>query len=542
MDKEKMITQKLLKALQQVTAGVSKKTYDVKGPQWVKPTLENFIQELEDEEDLLFGDFSTSEFLELYKNTTVKEFTPEALKLMVTDSIDNEKLDDWKLPPKEWFFNPSSVPKNFRNDHETKFDLQHFQNVIPIFIEGRNLDMPILCEGGNNQYEILGGRRRIAYSLVFDIPVRAMIFKYKDIQKLSKASCRMVEAHKAIAVKLGDSKQEIIDNLEKNHAVFLTLTDKGNIFLSINAPDDEKTKCRITLVKENSEKIIQIDDNKTAYPETQKLLKALIANGIIDKSWKVRQSNFSRHYDSPEFEFYFFLDPRNTLTRSFNSSLTLYHGTSSEDWEKIKKTGLVPLFYGSNTEHGFESRYKHAGNEKVLYLAKTLNDAYNYGKTRCNSLKNKAKRAGEKKLWDERSGDGFWLNDKLVSIVVLEVTIPDISKLVADDDYINELARDAADQIWENKPDNEKEIIVEKLKKKHADIDSKWNGWRDPTHQVMLWRETDEGFAEIMKHVPKKHYQEWFESIKQKKQVGYKGIIPPKFLKEVDKKPTTERY
>jgi hypothetical protein len=218
------------------------------------------------------------------------------------------------------------------------------------------------------------------------------------------------------------------------------------------------------------------------------------------------------------------------LTRAIRGNFILYHGTSSEDWEKIKTKGLVPLFHGSNQKGGFESREKHPENTKVLYLASSKDTALHYAKARCSSLKIQAKREG-KNTMDDYGGHGVHIDGVHVYPVVLEVHVPDVARLVADDDYVNEMARALSRKIWSEKEDQEKKAILEKLKASRTDLSPDWRNWHDPLVQQMLWRETDEGFKEIMSHIPKERYTQWFESLKQSKQVGYRGIIPPKFLK-----------
>lgn len=316
------------------------------------------------------------------------------------------------------------------------------------------------------------------------------------------------------------TKESILKELNTKSFVYILVSDKGNISLNYEIPGERSVE-RLGLYAKD--KMIDLR-NEILTSSKQKLLKFLLATGIIDRTWKLKKDS----QDVTE-DFDFFLDPRNALTRSFNGKLSLYHGTSSQDWDSIKKKGLVPLLYGSNMQPGFESRFKHEGNLKVLYLTGDFYKAKQYARTRCTSIQIKAKREG-KETHEDRFG--IWIDKKQITPVVLRVAIPNINNLVADDDYINSFARDVAYKLWENKSETEKKDLIPKLKKARPDLSHNWAGWDDPTNQVMIWRETDEGFKEVMSHIPKAKYKEWFNSlIEGDNQVGYRGIIPPKFIK-----------
>ena len=335
-------------------------------------------------------------------------------------------------------------------------------------------------------------------------------------------------ALKVLALTFATDKEQIIEDLNKDGVVFLEV-HKDKIFTTLDAPR-ERRDARITLEKRDKKKV-SID---ILTPATQKILKKLKDEGIIDNTWEI-ESGRSYHVKPEKTEFDFFLNPKNTLTQAFNGKLTMYHGTSSEDYDKIKTKGLVPLYHGSNVQPGFESRFKHEKNTKVLYLTSDISAAEQYAITRCDSLGREYKKKGASVIPGLSSFEGFHvkMDDgkyKNIYPVVLSVTIPDIKNLVADDDYINDFARKIADEIWEKKPEEEKTRIIDKLKKERTDLTPDWKGWRDPTHQVMLWRETEEGFSEILSKMPKSRYSEWLKSLVEKSQLGYRGVIPPKFI------------
>lgn len=307
------------------------------------------------------------------------------------------------------------------------------------------------------------------------------------------------------------------------------LKEDGMIYLFVDSQnhvridDMQKGKRRATITLYPKGKELKLREGTVGdkiQPATQQLLQFLRKEKIIDDSWKVRGDEYSKYvgYDFKTFpskyskDFDFLTDQRNRLTDGIKD-IRLYHGTSSQDWEKIQKVGLFPLNKGTNKEGGFESRHKHEGNENVLYLTGSLKAAQQYAQTRCSSLENKAKKAG-----------------KYIKLepIVLEVRIPDARKLVADDDIVNGVAREQARKLWDKKSDAEKADLKAKL------TESAGFEVRDDSTAQMLWRETDAGFNEIMKTIPKMIYKAWLASLKRQNQVGYRGRIPASFITKLD--------
>ena len=326
--------------------------------------------------------------------------------------------------------------------------------------------------------------------------------------------------YQIVALKFAESVDSIKEKTKTEDGFIVYLTSDGNI---TTEPGDKTTTANLILFPEKRLRMRGNIGNRMD-ANYQKLYKALLQSGIIDKTWTLSGSITDTN-DTKDFDF--LADPKNTITHNPQGNFVLYHGTSSLDWEKIKRKGLLPLFHGGNDNAGYESRFKAEHNKKVLYLASTLDGARGYAGTRCSSLERDADKA---KTLVGMKGHGWPVgirnNDKVEELypVVLEVTVPDLSLLVADDDHVNQLARDIAREIWAKKPEEERIKIATELFN-----DPK----RDPSVVCMLWRESPAGFAEIMKSVPTKVYTEWFESIKNQNQVGYRGVIMPKFLKLV---------
>lgn len=258
-------------------------------------------------------------------------------------------------------------------------------------------------------------------------------------------------------------------------------------------------------------------------PLIQQAIGSLKAEGIIDDTWTVRTTGGVGRYVQGEYRttkepaealpLDHWLDQSNRLDNRIET-ITLYHGTSSLDWEKIQRVGLVPLFHGANQQHGYESRAKHEGNQKVLYLATDMRQAKQYADTRVTGQ--------ELKLRDLPYRDR-----PFVEPVILRVTIPDPHNLVADDDAANSMIRKIGYSLWKKKPREEQDRIMAEL--------SSRQGWKvdDPSLGQMLWRETDAGWNEIQARMPRRVFRAWLASLRRYQQVGYRGVIPPKFIERV---------
>jgi hypothetical protein len=320
------------------------------------------------------------------------------------------------------------------------------------------------------------------------------------------------------------------------HVVYLTMAGDGQIYIgdfikSFSEPQGQrpdvsyKRALRITLLP--GEKRISISRGavgENLKPKVQQALRSLRDGGIIDASWRLETARGPGRYVDSKYTNEPNPVDQKTLDELVDKAirlspvtqnLVLYHGTSSVDWVKIQRVGLHPLNFGTNTEHGFESRGKHDGNTKVLYLAGTLEKAYDYAKTRAEGQQREYR-----KVQDWKSVDS-------TVPVVLAVHVPDPARLVADDDVVNAMARSIGYKLWKAKPPEDQERIGREMA-----AQGRYSG-TDPTVIGMLWRETTEGFAEIMARLPPRVFQVWLASLKRENQVGYKGFIPPKFLKRV---------
>lgn len=261
-------------------------------------------------------------------------------------------------------------------------------------------------------------------------------------------------------------------------------------------------------------------------PKVQQAIRSLRDAGIVDNTWTIKTARQAAYYNDEGKYTYL----PNTVDEKGIDALTdkmlrlspvtkdmiLYHGTSTMDWTKIQKVGLHPLGYGTNTQYGSESRFKHEGNTKVLYLAGTPDKAMNYAKTRVTDWNIKL-----------RKSEYITAQDGSNDPVILQVQVPDVGRLVADDDIVNELARKIARKLWAAKtPEDQQAIMAELSKQRGFEV-------KDPSVGMMLWRETDEGFAEIFAKVPPRIFKAWKASLNRENQVGYRGIIPPKFIKRI---------
>jgi hypothetical protein len=56
---------------------------------------------------------------------------------------------------------------------------------------------------------------------------------------------------------------------------------------------------------------------------------------------------------------------------------------------------------------------------------------------------------------------------------------------------------------------------------------------KDPSTGRMLWRDTDEGFNQILSKLNPRIYKAWLASMLRTDQVAYKGFIPLRFIKEI---------
>jgi hypothetical protein len=333
-----------------------------------------------------------------------------------------------------------------------------------------------------------------------------------------------------------DTVQQIRDEFDKQKFSVVWLDINGNIRVGWPERDDtsrsqfsRSQNNRVSLDPEKKKLTIQMIGDKIK-PGHKKIIEFLKRNGIIDDMWEVKGGNDIGEYIGGTYSH--FTDPdlpknvsdlqRSDVLSPIINNITLYHGTTDIGWDKIKKAGaLYPLFMGSNKEFGFESRFKHKYNKDHLYLATNPDKAWDYAKTMASDFNRK--RHKEEWQYAQHSEAERWP----IRPILLQIKIPDISKLRADDDVANERMRKIAEKLWDQKNPEEKQQIMANLSKKV--------GWevKDPSSAKMLWRDTDEAFPIILSKLNPKIYKAWLSSMLRTDQVAYKGFIPLKFIKEV---------
>jgi hypothetical protein len=258
-------------------------------------------------------------------------------------------------------------------------------------------------------------------------------------------------------------------------------------------------------------------------PKVQQALRSLRDGGIIDASWTIKTAHEAAGYQNGVFVTTPNPVDQQSLDRLVDKAvrlspvtaqMVLYHGTSSRDWQRIQAVGLLARGTGSNQQHGVASRAKHSGNDNVLYLAGTLAQAQDYAKQRVED-------------WNRQHHGSPYVYGLDNEPVILAVQIPDVARLVADDDLINRLARGISGKLWRAKPEAERQQIMAGLSRQRGFPVS------DQTVGEMLWRETDGGFAAIMAKLPARVFSAWKASLIRNNQVGYRGLIPPKFIRRV---------
>jgi len=351
--------------------------------------------------------------------------------------------------------------------------------------------------------------------------------------------------------------QQIRADLSKEGFVSIGVDDVGNI--SLNDPRFQnhgkplRFNRRMDRIFLNDNKTISIDTiGSTIKPAVQKLIKFLLQNNIIDNTWSFNDNRGIGEFIG--YKFTHFPDeladksPEEvTSIEPFSraiSKLILFHGTSQKDWEKIQKFGaLTPLFIGSSQVKGFESRAKHWGNKKLLYLATDRKDAWEYAKTRASGvmldiekqLERRIKIAEDQGDWEksakltrELQQIGSSRHDSAchrpVKPVLLRVRIPDLSKLRADDDVVNSNMRKIGRWLWNRKSQDEKKEAIARMDKQV--------GFETASMANHIWSNT-EGYEQIISKLPSRIYKAWYASIIRSQQVAYQGSIPIRFIEEI---------
>lgn len=330
--------------------------------------------------------------------------------------------------------------------------------------------------------------------------------------------------------------QQIKEKLEKDKYATIWLDGNGNVQIDypeqgdLSRPKFRKIyRTKMSIQPEDKIVHFEIIGDKINAGH-KKLLKFLMDSNIIDDTWKVQNGKSVSEYIGYDFTKFYDKDiptkPSDVSNLDVLSpnidNIVLYHGTSEYDWDKIQKKGvLYPLFIGSNQEYGSESRFKHEYNKDLLYLATNIQEAWNYAKARARNINKKI----NGKDWEYQYGNSP--QNWSIRPVLLRVNVPDVSKLRSDDDVANDRMREIGRKLWDKKsPEEQKRIMKELSTKVGFSVN-------DPSSGQMLWRDTDQGFIEIIKKLKPNIYKTWLSSMLRKNQVAYKGFIPIKFIKEI---------
>lgn len=261
---------------------------------------------------------------------------------------------------------------------------------------------------------------------------------------------------------------------------------------------------------------------------TQQLLQQLVKDNIIDKTWTVSFRDDEGLYKKGEYtHIHGTFDKlpvsfwsRNTRI-NLGENLVLYHGTSSEDLPTILKYGLRPL--GSKyTRSGSASRLRTEENKDFLYLATDFRTAYRYAKDRASDQMRRL----HKDKWEYLQYRDFEYWD--IKPVVLEVTVPDFTKLRSDDDRIIRLLKDKADKIWKEFTPEQQESEWQTTKLWYQKV-LKFTP-KETDRSSFYWIQSDNGLKYVLDRFDKTEWNNWKASLSNQ-QVAYKGFIPPQYLK-----------
>jgi hypothetical protein len=113
--------------------------------------------------------------------------------------------------------------------------------------------------------------------------------------------------------------------------------------------------------------------------------------------------------------------------------------------------------------------------------------------------------------------------------VVLEVTLPDFTKLRSDDDRVIRLMKDKADELWKQFSEEQRNNQWEQTKiwfQKNAGF-TPTETWKGSSY----WIKSDNGLQYVLPRFDKNEWNDWKASVKADQQVAYKGSIPPQYLK-----------
>jgi len=330
------------------------------------------------------------------------------------------------------------------------------------------------------------------------------------------------------------NKDEFNDALNKSTIKYVSVEMDKNGKVYFNPDFDNKLSYEdrksyvILHFEKNTVEVRDIAIGNRISASTQQLLQQLVNDNIIDKNWTVSfrddegmykkgvYTHIKGTFDKLPVSFW----NRNSRI-NLGENLVLYHGTSTEDLPTIMKYGLQPLGRKYTTS-GSASRIRTEENKNFLYLATNFRTAYMYAKDRASDHMRRLNR-----------NDWYYLQHREVEYwdiqpVVLEVTIPDFTKIKSDDDRIISLMKNKADVLWKQFSEEEKSKEWEQTKlwfQKKVDFTPK-----ESDKSSYYWIMSDNGLQYVLDRFDKSEWNNWKASISNK-QVAYNGFIPPQYLK-----------
>ena len=137
----------LITALKSVVA-------EPKGPQWVEPSVDEMIEEFQDEQSAVYewldDDKRLAKILKEGDHTTIQ---PKD----IPNKFKNLGAGDLKVPD-NWL-DPDTT-----EEAGTRYNPEHHDELIPDMIEGGKVTMPIVYTDDLGDLIVLGGRHRINYA------------------------------------------------------------------------------------------------------------------------------------------------------------------------------------------------------------------------------------------------------------------------------------------------------------------------------------------------------------------------------------------
>ena len=187
-------------------------------------------------------------------------------------------------------------------------------------------------------------------------------------------------------------------------------------------PKNKNIYTRIENVGYKKGKSFDIPDIYTS-TDMKKILSDLLKNNIITSDYKL-------NIEGNKYLVNDILTKKNTpIKQSNRGNLVLFHGTSIDNWKSIKKHGGLNPNYGGSTRTDYG--YIEGITDKSIYLTSSFNIAKSYATS-----------------YGEYSEP-----------IILMVEVPDMSKLMPDDDYMSYEIREAIVKIIDNKKTENKDLL-----------------------------------------------------------------------------------